>query len=100
MDVFTLAASLTLDDRKYNEGIDNAKKKSKSLASKIGGGLKTAAKVGAVAIGATATAMTALGIRSIKTGMEFDKSFSQVAATLDTTTDKIQDLRDFAMKMG
>ena len=100
MDVFTLAASLTLDDRKYNEGIDNAKKKSKSLASKIGGGLKTAAKVGAVAIGATATAMTALGIRSIKTGMEFDKSFSQVAATLGTTTDKIQDLRDFAMKMG
>ena len=100
MDVFTLAASLTLDDRKYNEGIDNAKKKSKSLASKIGGGLKTAAKVGAVAIGATATAMTALGIRSIKTGMEFDKSFSQVAATLDTTTDQIQDLRDFAMKMG
>lgn len=100
MDVFTLAASLTLDDRKYNEGIDNAKKKSKSLASKIGGGLKTAAKVGAVAIGATATAMTALGIRSIKTGMEFDKSFSQVAATLGTSTDKIQDLRDFAMKMG
>lgn len=37
---------------------------------------------------------------SIQTGMDFDKSMSQVAATMGTTVDQIADLRGFAMEMG
>lgn len=37
---------------------------------------------------------------SIEAGMSFDKSMSQVAATMGTTVDKIGDLRNFALEMG
>ena len=37
---------------------------------------------------------------SVKTGMTFDKSMAQVAATLGKTVDEVQDLREFAQKMG
>lgn len=37
---------------------------------------------------------------AIETGMAFDKSMSQVAATMGVTTDSIGELRDFAKKMG
>lgn len=37
---------------------------------------------------------------SIEAGMNFDSSMSQVAATMGTTVDQIQDLRDFALEMG
>jgi TP901 family phage tail tape measure protein len=37
---------------------------------------------------------------SVQTGMTFDKSMSQVAATLGKTVDEVQDLREFAQKMG
>lgn len=37
---------------------------------------------------------------SVQTGMTFDKSMAQVAATLGKTVDEIQDLREFAQKMG
>lgn len=36
----------------------------------------------------------------VTTGMGFDKSMSQVAATMGTTVDDIQDLSNFAMEMG
>lgn len=37
---------------------------------------------------------------SIQTGMNFDAAMSQVAATMGTTVDKIQDLQEFAQEMG
>lgn len=37
---------------------------------------------------------------SIQTGMDFDKSMSQVAATMGTTVSEIQDLQSFAQEMG
>ena len=37
---------------------------------------------------------------SVKTGMDFDKAMSQVAATMGKTTDEIQELRDFAIETG
>lgn len=50
---------------------------------------------------ATATAaVAAFAKASIDTGMQFDSSMSQVAATMGTTVDQIQELRDFAMDMG
>lgn len=37
---------------------------------------------------------------AVETGMAFDKSMSQVAATMGVTTDSIGELRDFAKEMG
>lgn len=107
MNVFELFASLTLDTSGYDSGLDDAEKEASSFGSTISKGLGTAAKIGGAAIAAVGTAATAattatvaFGKKSVEVGAEFDKSMSQVAATMGTTTDNIQDLRDFAMEMG
>ena len=66
----------------------------------IGKAASTAMKTAAVAAGAATAAIGAIAASSIKTGMEFDKSMAQVAATMGKTVDEVQDLRDFAQKMG
>ena len=73
---------------------------SSSFGSKFSTGLRSAAKVGAAAIGAATTAVSAFAGTSVKAGMNFDSAMSQVAATMGTTVDDIQDLRDFAQQMG
>lgn len=56
------------------------------------------------AIGAAIIKVTSAGIGfvkdSVNVGMGFDKSMSQVAATMGTTVDSIQELSNFAMEMG
>lgn len=56
------------------------------------------------AIGAAVIKVTTAGMGFIKdsvnVGMGFDQSMSQVAATMGTTVDQIQDLTNFAMEMG
>ena len=44
--------------------------------------------------------LAAAGGASIKVGMDFDAAMSQVAATMGTSVDQIQELRDFAIQMG
>jgi len=86
-----------------------------ALAKGLGKGLKT----GAVAVGASMVAATAAVVgfskASVETGMDFDASMSQIAATLGWTTSEIQNnvtrngvlvgdtfqaLRDKAQEMG
>lgn len=74
--------------------------KFEGFGNKLKSFLGTLAKVGAAALGAATAAVTAFGVSSVKTGAEFDSSMSQVAATMGTTVDNIQELRDFAMDMG
>lgn len=64
-----------------------------SAGAKIASGIGTALAAGTTAIAGFATA-------SVNAGSEFDKSMSQVAATMGLTTDEIGDLRDFALEMG
>lgn len=56
------------------------------------------------AVGAAIVKVTSAGVGflkdSVNVGMGFDKSMSQVAATMGTTVDSIQDLSSFAMEMG
>lgn len=73
MNVFDLAARITLDTSDYEQGLDDASKKSSSLASKIGSGLKTAAKVGAVALTAAAAGVAALTKTSIQNYAEYEQ---------------------------
>ena len=113
--VFELFAKLGLDSSDYEKGLDNAKGKATSVGSLISNGLKTIGKVGAVALGAATTAVGAFATSSIKAGSDFDKSMSQVAATMGKTMDEMQNevgsvdlawgtfsgnLREYAQEMG
>ena len=63
-------------------------------------GFMSALSIAQKAISVTAKAVTNFAKSSVQTGMTFDKSMSQVAATMGKTVDEISDLREFAKKMG
>lgn len=80
----------------FNSSVGAAQSKLSALGKAAG----TAMKAAAAASAAATAAVGAFAASSVKTGMEFDKSMSQVAATMGKTTDEIQELRDFAQEMG
>jgi len=100
MSLFDLVARLKLDTTDYDKEVEDAQGKASSLASKIGGGFGTAMKVVGSGIALTTAAMGKLGLDAVQVGQEFDKSMSQVAATMGVGVDEIGDLREFAMQMG
>ena len=59
MNVFELAAKLTLDTSEYESGLSGAEQKAQGLGGALGGKLGTAAKVGGAAIAAVGTAAVA-----------------------------------------
>lgn len=65
MNVFELMASLKLDSSDYDKGLDKAEGKGKGLVSKLGSGLKTAAKVTSATIGAASVAVGVLAKKSV-----------------------------------
>lgn len=72
---------------------------SSSFGSKFSSGLLKA-NLGAQAITAATKATVDFGKQSVAAGMNFDSAMSQVAATMGTSVDEIQNLRDFAQQMG
>lgn len=111
MNVFDLFAKITLDTSEYENGLNEASKKTSSFGDRLKSGLTTAAKAGVVAVGAATTATTAFAASSVKTGMTFDSSMSQVMATMGYSVDELnkdgseasktfETLRKFAMEMG
>ena len=96
MNLFDLMAVIRLDKTEYEQGLKDAE----GMASGFGSAFKTAARVGGAALAAATTATVGFGISSVNAGKEFDSSMSQVAATMGTTVDQIQNLRDFAQQMG
>lgn len=100
MNLFDLAARITLDTSDYEHGIDSALGKTSAFGSKIKSGITAAAKAVTAAMAAATAAVTAFAVASVQEGKEFDKSMSQVAATMGKTVEEIQDLRDFALEMG
>lgn len=100
MNVFDLVASITLDSSQFERGLGQAQSTANSLGGAIAGGLGKAAQLAGGAIAAASTAVVGFGVSSVKTGMDFDSAMSQVAATMGKTTAEIQNLRDFAQKMG
>lgn len=93
MTLLELVAKITLDSKEYKSGLKSLQKETKEKANGIKKGMLTAT-------GVMAGALAAVGVSAVKTGAEFDKAMSQVAATMGTTTDEIQNLRDFAKEMG
>ena len=96
MNVFDLFAKLGLDTSEYENGLSNAE----SLGSRFGSGIRTASRVAGAAILGASTAVVGFGATAVRAGMDFDSSMSQVAATMGTTVDEIENLRDFAQEMG
>lgn len=74
-------------------GVDVDEKEFKSGLSKLG-------KTAKVALGAATAAAGVFAKSTIDAGMSFDKSMSQVAATMGKTVGEIQDLRDAALEAG
>lgn len=73
MNLFELAAKLTLDSSQYEKGIKAASDSANSIGGKIGGALKTAGKIGV-------TAFTAITSAAIGMSTALVKSVSDVAA--------------------
>lgn len=115
MNVFELVAKLTLDSSEYDRAMaaaaGTAQKSGKGMVSAIEG---TKKKIGLAALGMGA-AIGAFGVSSVKTGMEFDSSMAQVAATMGKTMDEMANetgkvdlawgtfsgnLREYAQEMG
>lgn len=100
MNVLSLEALMTLNKSAYDSGLKEAVDSASSVGDKLKSGLGTAAKVGAAALAAGTGAAVAFSKSAVSAGAEFDKSMSQVAATMGVTTDEIDNLRKFALEMG
>lgn len=100
MTLFDLAAKLTLDSSEYEQGLDDARGKANKFAKGLNSAADKVLKVGAAAAGVAVAGMTAFAKSAVSTGQQFDAAMSQVAATMGVSVDSIQDLRDYAQKMG
>lgn len=113
--VFKLAAILGIDTSEYEKGLDKAKGDTHSFGGAIGKGLKGAVDIGVKALTVATGAVAAFGVSSVKTGAEFDKSMSQVAATMGLSMSEMKsqigsvstaygefsgNLREYAQYMG
>lgn len=118
MKLFEIFGEIKIDDKKGINSIDKMDKKADGLASKLGKGLKTAGKVGAVGIGAITAGAGALGgmaskaaemtdnidKMSQKLGMsrqgfqEWDFILSQSGASIDSMKMGMKTLADRAVE--
>lgn len=111
MNVFELSAKISLNTVGFVNGLNSAADKAKSVGNTISGGLSNvantiqdklanAAKAAGIAIASATAGITAFAGSAVKAGMGFDSAMSQVAATMGKSIEDIQDLREFAKKMG
>lgn len=97
MNLFTLMAEISIDNKNYNSKIDESGKKTESVASRMGKATKVAGAVIAGGLGVAAGAAT-------KVGMDFEASMDQVAATMgivgDASDSNFRKLSEAAKQMG
>ena len=98
MDVLDLKAKLSLDTTEYESSLSQAG----SGATTFGDVLKANLTGGLIEKGVSklTRGISDFAKASIEAGMDFDSAMAQVAATMGTTVDDIQDLRGFAQEMG
>lgn len=85
MDLFDIAAKITLNTSEYEEGLKGAEKKGSSFASKLKSGLGSAAKAGGAAILALGTAAVTLG----KKFMDGINDIGQYGDVIDKNSQKM-----------
>ena len=77
---------------------DQASDKISSLSSKLGNGLKTAAKIGAAAVAAAGTAIVAIGKQSIEQYAEYEQLVGGVETLFKTSSGRVMEYAENAYK--
>ena len=90
MNLFELFFKVDVDDQ--------ASDKISGLSSKLGNGLKTAAKIGAAAVAAAGTAIVAIGKQSIEQYAEYEQLVGGVETLFKTSSDKVMKYAENAYK--
>lgn len=104
MNVFDLAAKITLDKSDYEKGLKGAESKLSevggklgAMGSKIASGIGTAMKVGAAAVGAASTAVGALVTKSVTAYADYEQMVGGVQKLYGTMG---QSLEEYAKAQG
>ena len=90
MNLFELFVKIGVDDQ--------ASDKISSLSSKLGNGLKTAAKIGTAAVGAAATGIAALTTAAVNNYAEYEQLVGGVETLFKTSSDKVMGYAENAYK--
>ena len=98
MDLLDLYAKISLDTSEYENGLDDASKKTSTFAGTIKNGLATAAKVGTAALAAAAAGVAALTKSSIDQYAEYEQLVGGVETLFKESSDIIQDYAANAYK--
>lgn len=90
MNLFELFVKIGVDDQ--------ASGKLRDLSSKLGNGLKTAAKIGTAAVGAAAAGITALTTAAVNNYAEYEQLVGGVETLFKTSSDKVMEYAANAYK--
>ena len=90
MNLFELFIKIGVDDQ--------ASTKLSGLSSKLGNGLKTAAKIGTAAVGAAAAGITALTTAAVNNYAEYEQLVGGVETLFKTSSDKVMKYAEGAYK--
>ena len=75
---------------------DQASDKLSELSSKLGNGLKTAAKIGTAAVGVAAAGITALTTAAVNNYAEYEQLVGGVETLFKTSSDKVMEYAENA----
>ncbi len=91
MELFKIFGTIALKGKdQFNGDLDESSSKAEKLSSKIGKGLGAAAKIGAVAIGAAATAVGALTKKSLEEYAEYEQLVGGVETLFKDSADVVK----------
>ena len=96
--LFDLQAVIRLDSVQFENGVKKAEKSGSSLATSLKSGLATAAKVGAAAIGAAATAIGALTTAAVNNYAEYEQLVGGVETLFKNSADTVMGYAENAYK--
>lgn len=96
MDVFSLAAKITLDTSEYESALGDASTKTHSFGENLKSGLATAAKVGAAGLAAATTAVTALSKAALDSYGDYEQLVGGVETLFKTSADVVKEYADNA----
>lgn len=96
--LFDLEAVIRLDSDQFENGVKKAEKSGSSLATSLKSGLATAAKVGAAAVGAAATAIGALTTAAVNNYAEYEQLVGGVETLFKNSADTVMGYAENAYK--
>ena len=96
--LFDLQAVIRLDSNQFENGVKQAEKSGSSLATSLKSGLATAAKVGAAAVGAAATAIGTLTTAAVNNYAEYEQLVGGVETLFKNSADTVMGYAENAYK--